>query len=82
MSTQLLGDGERVEFTSEIEEVKFGIHLVDVVVKVTTYHNRTIRILSQEVFDGVFHPHRYYLLKLLLPWFEVAFQQLQLTVAS
>jgi hypothetical protein len=82
MSTQILGDGKRIECTSEIEEVKFGIHLVDVVVKVTTCHDRTIRILSQDVFDGVCPPHRYYLLKLLLPWFEVAFQQLHLAVTS
>ena len=82
MSTQLVGDGVRVECTSEIEEVEFAIEVGDVVVKVTTCHNRSIRILPQDVFDDVCHPHRSFLLELLFPWFEVAIQHLHLTVAS
>ena len=82
MSTQLVGDGVRVDCTSEIEEVEFAIEVGDVVIKVTTYHNRSIRILPYDVFDDVCHPHRSFLLELLFPWFEVAIQHLNLTVAS
>jgi hypothetical protein len=82
MSTQLVGDGVRVECTGEIEEVEFAIEVGDVVIKVTTYHNRSIRILPYDVFDDVCHPHRSFLLELLFPWFEVAIQQLHLTVSS
>jgi hypothetical protein len=82
MSTQLVDDGVRVECTGEIEEVEFAIEVVDVVVKVTTYHNRSIRILPQDVFDDVCHPHCSFLLELLFPWFEVAVQHLHLTVTS
>ena len=79
VSTQLVGGGVRVECTGEIEEVEFAIEVVDVVVKVTTYHNRSIRILPQDVFDDVCHPHRSFLLELLFPWFEVAIPHLHLT---
>jgi hypothetical protein len=72
----------RVECTGEIEEVEFAIEVGDVVIKVTAYHNRSIRILPQDVFDDVCHPHCSFLLELLFPWFEVAVQHLHLTVAS
>ena len=55
MSTQLVGDGVRVECTGEIEEVEFAIEVGDVVVKVTTYHDCSIRILLQDVFDDICH---------------------------
>jgi hypothetical protein len=59
MSTQLVGEGVRVECSGEIEEVEFAKEVVDVVIKVSTYHNRSIRILPQDVFDDVCHPHRF-----------------------
>ena len=82
MSTQLVGDVVRIECTSEIEEVEFAIEVGDVVIKVTTYHNRSIRFLPQDVFDDICHPRRSFLLELLLPWFEVAIQHLHLTVTG
>jgi hypothetical protein len=82
MSTQLVGDGVWVHCMGETEEVEFAIEVGNVVVKVTTYHNRSIRILPQDVFDDICHPHRSFLLELLFPWFEVAIQQLHLTVSS
>jgi hypothetical protein len=67
-----VGGGVGVECMGEVEEVEFAIEVVDVIVKVTNYHNRSIRILPQDVFDDVCHPHRSFLLGLLFPWFEVA----------
>ena len=72
MSPILMGDGVRIECTSEVEEVEVTIHMVDVVVKVTTHHDCSIRILPQDILDDIHHSLRSLLLEHLFSWFEVA----------
>ena len=45
MSPILMGDGVRIECASEVEDVELAIHVMNVVVKVTTNHDCSIRIL-------------------------------------
>jgi hypothetical protein len=73
MSIQNVSDGVMIKCKGEVKEVEFEIEVMDVVVKVTTYHNCSIRILPQDVFDDVCHPQRSFLLELLLPWFKLQF---------
>jgi hypothetical protein len=57
ISKKLVGDGLGIEFRSELEEGKFAILYVNVLVKFTIYHDPSIRILPQDVFDYVCYPH-------------------------
>jgi hypothetical protein len=72
MSPILMGDGARIESASEVEEVELGVHMVDVVVEVTTHHDCSIRILPQDILDDIRHSLHSLLLVHLLSWFEVA----------
>ena len=72
MSPILMCYGAWVESASEVEEVELGVHMVDVVVEVTTHHDCSIRILSQDIFDDIHHSLRSLLLVYLFSWFEVA----------
>jgi hypothetical protein len=72
MSPILMGDGVRVECASEVEDVELAIHVVNVVVKVTTYHDCSIRILPQDILDDIRHSLHSLLLIHLFTWFEVA----------
>ena len=82
MSTLPMSSGVRVECTSEIKEVELAIHVADVIVEITTHHDRSISILSQDVLDDIRHSHCSLLLEVLFPWFEVAIQHLHLTISS
>ena len=68
----LMGDGVRIECASEVEEVEFGVHMEDVVVKVTTHHDRSISILPKDILDDIRHSLHSLLLVHLFTWFEVA----------
>ena len=72
MSPILMGDGVRIECASEVEDVELAIHVVNVVVKVTTYHDCSIRILPQDILDDIRHSLHSLLLIHLFTWFEVA----------
>jgi hypothetical protein len=52
--------------------VEFGVQMVDVVVKVTTHHDCSIRILPQDILDDIRHSLPSLLLIHLFTWFEVA----------
>ena len=82
MSSILVSDSVWVECSGEVEDVELTIHVVDVVIEVTTHHDRSIRILSHDIFDDIRHPLRSLLLEYLFTWFEVAIQHLHLTVTS
>ena len=69
--TILVSDSVWVECLGEVEEVELTIHVFDVVVEVTTHHDRSIRILSHDIFDDIRHPLRSLLLVYLFSWFEV-----------
>jgi predicted small metal-binding protein len=53
VSSILMGDCAWVESASEVEDVEIAIHMVDVVVEVTTHHDCSIRILPQDIFDYI-----------------------------
>ena len=68
MSTHFMGNSVRVQCALKAKEMQLLVHVVDVVVKVTTYHNVGIGIL----LDDISHSLRSILLELLVTWFEVA----------
>ena len=72
MSPILMGDGVRIECASEVEDVELAIHVVDVVIEVTKYHDCSIRILPQDILDDIRHSLHSLLLIHLFTWFEVA----------
>ena len=67
-----MGDNVGVEGTSEFEGVELSIHVVDVVVEVTTHNDRSISILSDDILDDISDSLCSLLLELFLPRFEVA----------
>ena len=68
MAAKFMGDNVWVECTLESMEEQLLVHVVDVVVKVTTYHDVSIGIL----LDDISHSLRSILLGLLITRFEVA----------
>ena len=72
MSPILMADGVRIECASEVEDVEIAIHMVDVVVEVTTHHDCSIRILPQDILDDIRQSLHSLLLIHLFTWFEVA----------
>ena len=53
-----------------------------VVVKVTTEHDRSIGVLSDDILDDISHSLRSLLEVLLFPWFEVAVEHLDVRAAQ
>jgi len=72
MSPIFMGDGVRIECASDVEDVELGVQMVDVVIKVTTHHDCSIRILPQDILDDIRHSLHSLLLVHLFSWFEVA----------
>ena len=58
--------------------MKLSIHVVDVIVEITTHDNSSISILFEDVFDNVCHPLSPLLLELLISRFEIAVENLNL----
>ena len=52
--------------------VECPIHVVDVIVKVTTHNNSSFGILTDDIFDDISHTLCSFLLELFFPRFEVA----------
>ena len=82
MSTQFMGDSSGVKCTGETQVVKFTVHVGDVVVEVTTHHDRSISILFDDILDDISYPLCPFDLELFLPRFEVAVQYLHHIPAS
>ena len=72
ISTDFMGDCAWAQFTLKGKEVQLLVHVIHVVVKVTTYHNVGIGILLDDILDDISHSLRSILLELLVTWFEVA----------
>ena len=68
MSTHFMGNSVRVQCALKAKEMQLLVHVVDVIVKVTTYHDVSIGIL----LDDISHSLRSILLELLITRFEVA----------
>ena len=65
MSPILMGDSVGVEGTSEFKGVELSIHVVDVVVEITTHNDRSISILPNDILDDISHS----LCPLHMEWF-------------
>ena len=72
MSSHLMGGCVSVICGSEIEEVHFAVHVVDVIVKVTTHDDRGICILLNDILDDICHSLRSLCFERFVAWFEVA----------
>ena len=74
VSSHYMGDSIGFESTSEVKVVQFTVHVGDVIVKVTTHHNCSFRVLLDDILDDICHSLRSFRLKLFLSRFEVAIQ--------
>ena len=68
----LIGDDAGVEGTSEFKGVELSIHVVDVVVEITTHNDRSISILLDDILDDISHSFCPLHMECFLPRFEVA----------
>ena len=82
MSTQLVGDSVSFESMSKSEEVEFTVHVVDVIVEISTDDHQCSTILLNDILDDICHPLRSLNLELLFTRFEVAVQYLHLMSPS
>ena len=71
MSTHFMGNSVRVQCTLKAKEMQLLVHVVDVVVKVTTNHNVGIGILLDDILDDISHSLRSIFLELLITRLEV-----------
>ena len=78
VSTQLVGNSALVHGMGEVKVVELPIHVVDVIIEITTHHDRSFGILLDDILD----PLRSLLLELFLPRFEVAIKDLHLMLSS
>ena len=71
MSTHFMSNCVRVQCALKAKEMQLLVHVVDVVVKVTTYHNVGIGILLYDILDDISHSLRSIFLELLITRLEV-----------
>jgi hypothetical protein len=67
----LMGDDAGVEGTSELKGVELSIHVVDVVIEITTHNDRSISILPNDILDDISHSLCPLHMEWFLPRFEV-----------
>ena len=72
--THYMCDSIGFEGTSEVKVVHLSVHVVDVVVEITTYHNCSFRVLLEDILDDISHSPRSVDFELLFSRFEVAIQ--------
>ena len=74
ISTHFMGDCVWVQCALKEKEMQLLVHVVDVVVKVTTYYNVSIGIFLDDILDDISHALCSLFLELLITRFEVAVQ--------
>ena len=72
VTTHYMGDSIGFESTSEVKVVQFTVHVGDVIVKVTTYHNCSFRVLLDDILDDIGHSLWSVRFELFFSRFEVA----------
>ena len=72
MSSHLMGGCVSVICESEFEEVHFAVHVVDVIVEVTTHNDSSIGVLTNDISDDISDSLCSFFLEMFLPRFEVA----------
>ena len=71
MSTHFMGNSVRVQCALKAKEMQLLVHVVDVIAKVTAYHNVCIGILLDDILDDISHSLRSIFLELLITRLEV-----------
>ena len=69
MAAKFMGDNVWVECTLESMEEQLLVHVVDVIVEITTHHNVCIGILFDDILDDISHAFCSVLLELLVARF-------------
>ena len=82
MSSHLMGGCLSVICMSEVKEVQCTIHVMDVIVEITTHNDRSICILLNDILDDISHSLRSLCFERFIPWFEVAIKYLHFMLAS
>ena len=72
VTTHYMGDSIGFESTSEVKVVQLTVHVGYVIVKVTTHHNCSFRVLLDDILDDICHSLRSFRFELFLSRFEVA----------
>lgn len=71
MSTHFMVNSVRVQCALKAKGMQLLVHVVDVVVKIPTYHDVSIGILFDDILDDISHSLRSILLELLITRLEV-----------
>ena len=66
-----MGNSVRVQCAFKAKKMWLLVHVVDVIVKVTTYHNVSICIFLDDILDDISHSLRSIFLELLITRFKV-----------
>ena len=72
MTSQPVSGTSRIKSMLKVMVVQRPIHVVDVIVKVTTHNDSSIGVLINDILDYISDSLCSFLLKLFLPKFEVA----------
>ena len=82
VATQLVGNSALVNSVLKLQDFHLSIHVVDVVVEVTTYDDTRIYILLDDILDDISYPLCSLCFEGFVPRFEVAIQYLHLLLPS
>ena len=72
MTSQLVSDTSLIKSMLKVMVVECPIHVVDVIIKVTTHNDSSIGVLTNDILDDISDSLCSFLLELFLPRFEVA----------
>ena len=70
--TKSMSDGALFDCTREVQEVQLSQHMWHVIVEITTYDQRSVRILSDDILDDISHSLCSLFQVWLLTWLQVA----------
>ena len=82
MTSQFVGSVSLIKIMLKVMVVQCPIHVVDVIVKVTTHNNGGISVLTNDILDDISDSFCSLFFELLFPRFEVAIQYLHLMSPS
>ena len=72
MTSQLVSCTSRIESMLKVMVVECPIHVVDVIIEVTTHNDSSIGVLTYDILDDISDSFCSFLLELFLPRLEVA----------
>ena len=82
MDSQLVSDTSLIKTMLKVMVVECPIHVVDVIVKVTTHNDSSIGVLTNDILDDISHSFCSLHFEGFAPRFEVAIQYLHLLLPS